>query len=197
MRFRFQLPAMPNTPCQVPYSRCGLTGSEQLRYMSLTFGYQSAAPANLLEDYVAYPGGVDPATANTPRPLISLADNAFAQTPGAGGAAGNNYVTLLVNVGATLPAWLQQTTANGVVGVTGGVQPVLNPNTYDTYSVWQVQGYTVLDLEPVFGRRLYHERSITAQHPKHIAEHDFCLFRRGRSLLHRGVCTNEDGTAAA
>jgi len=130
IRFRFQLPAMPNTPCQAPYSSCGLTGSEQLRYLSLTFEYQSTISTS----------------ANSPLALVSLADNAFAKTPGTGGTAGDNYVTLIVNVGATLPAWLQQTTASGAVGVTGGVQPVLNPNTNASYSVWQVQGYTVLDL---------------------------------------------------
>jgi hypothetical protein len=146
IRFRFQLPPVPNTPCQAPYSSCGLNGSEQLRYSSLTFGYQSATPANLLQNNVAYPDGIDATTANTRESLVSLADNAFAKTPGrTGGTAGNNYVTLIVNVGATLPAWLQQTTA-GAMGVTGGVQPVLNPNTNDSYSVWQVQGYTVLDL---------------------------------------------------
>jgi hypothetical protein len=133
LRFRFQLPAMPDTPCQPPYSSCKLTGSEQLRYMSLTFGYQGVTPGD----------GIDLGTVDTPQPLVTLADNAFAKTPGAGG---NNYVTLIVNVGATLPAWLQQTTFSGAVGVTGGVHPVLNPNTNASYSVWQVQGYTVVDL---------------------------------------------------
>ena len=142
IRFRFQLPAMPDTPCQPPYSACKLTGTEQLRYRSLTLGYQTPAPANVLQNDVAYPDGIVPDTNNNAHPLVSLADNAFALTPGTGG---NNYVTLIVNVGATLPAWLQQTTA-GAVGVTGGVQPVLSPNTFASYSVWQIQGYTVVDL---------------------------------------------------
>jgi hypothetical protein len=149
IRFRFQLPAMPNTPCQAPY-HCGLTGNEQLRYVSLTFGYQNAIPDNVLENAVAYPDGIVPNVNNNSHPLVSLADSAFAVTPGTGSTAGNNYVTLIVNVGASLPAWLQQTTASGAVGVPGGVQPVLNPDTYSSYSVWQVQGYTVLDLSQFY-----------------------------------------------
>jgi hypothetical protein len=139
IRFRFQLPAMPDTPCQPPYSSCKLTGSEQLRYES-DVRISGPDPGQRL------PAGRVPLgilILNNPQPLVSLADNAFAKTPGAGG---NNYVTLIVNVGATLPAWLQQTTFSGAVGVTGGVQPVLSPNTNASYSVWQVQGYTVVDL---------------------------------------------------
>ena len=41
IRFRFQLPAMPNTPCQPLYSACKLT-ARSIRYSSLTFGYQTA-----------------------------------------------------------------------------------------------------------------------------------------------------------
>jgi hypothetical protein len=60
-------------------------------------------------------------------------------------ANGNNYVTLLVNVGPTanLPAWLQSQ-ASGAQGQAQGVMPVANDS--GTYSVWQVDGYTVLDM---------------------------------------------------
>jgi hypothetical protein len=45
MRFRFQLPAMPQTPC----SGCSLRGNEQMRYISLTFGYHGGASADVLQ----------------------------------------------------------------------------------------------------------------------------------------------------
>ena len=67
IRFRFQLPAMPNTPCQPPYSACKLTGTEQLRYSSLTFGYQTATPANLLLNDVVFPDGIPTPVLLTPR----------------------------------------------------------------------------------------------------------------------------------
>jgi hypothetical protein len=55
MRFRFQLPTTPPTPCA---SGCSRTGNEQMRYMSLSF---------------EEPAGTT---------LASLADNAFTQTLG-------------------------------------------------------------------------------------------------------------------
>src|SRR6185295_4675939 len=42
MRLRFKLPPPPNTPCPPPFNACGLTGSEAMRYQSLTFWYQAA-----------------------------------------------------------------------------------------------------------------------------------------------------------
>ncbi len=54
MRMRFQLPALPNTPC--PAGGCGLTGLEQLRYASISFEndktttYASIMDANMVQD---------------------------------------------------------------------------------------------------------------------------------------------------
>ena len=73
------------------------------------------------------------------------------------------------------------------MGVTGGVQPVLNPNTNDSYSVWQVQGYTVLDLSQFSDAGFTMSLPLMLTHPKHAAEQHFRLLRRGRSLLHGGV----------
>jgi hypothetical protein len=145
VRFRFQLPNMPNTPCPAPYT-CGLTGSEQLRYTSLTFGSQQATSAQLIANpelyYVADPDGIGGLAAPATQSIVSLADTAFAKTTDGNG---NNYVTLLVNVGPTtnLPAWLQYQ-PSGTQGQAQGVMPVANDS--GTYSVWQVDGYTVLDM---------------------------------------------------
>lgn len=124
MRFRFQVPPTPNTPCNAPYN-CSLSAGTPLRYSSLTFWYQSSPPP-------ATWSGPDN-NGDSPVSLATLADSAFTQTEG--------YVTLLVNVGATLPAWLRQTSGTGVAQ---GVQPVRNAK--DFYSVWTLNGYTVLDL---------------------------------------------------
>ena len=132
MRLRFQLPVTPNTPCNAPFTSCALNNSAQLRYTSLTFWYQSAPPPGVSND------------GNSPVSVASLADSAFAQTDG--------YVTLLVNVGATLPAWLK---ASKGVGVTQSVKPVVNAK--DNYSVWKINGYTVLDLSLL--------NSFTTQYP--------------------------------
>jgi len=128
IRFRLQLPNMPNTPCEANASGvypCSLTGNEQLRYMSLTFGWQGPATGGL--------GG-------SPASMVSLADTALAP-PGCGSPC---YVTLLVNVGGTLPSWLQQTSSTP--GGTTGAAPVSSSSS--AYTVWYIGGYTVLDLNP-------------------------------------------------
>ncbi len=132
MRFRFQLPDLPDTPCVAPYS-CTLNGTEQLRYMSLTFGYQAPGSSTL---------------PSAPVSIVSLADSAFAITLD---QTGNRYVTLLVSAGGDLPDWLKQT-AHGVTAAAQGVYPPTpqfnprKPATPGNYSVWQVNGYAVLDL---------------------------------------------------
>ena len=140
MRFRSQLPKMqptglPNPPCLAPYD-CSLSSSSQLRYMSMTFAYQASQPSGN-QFYVADPDGVAPPTQNGPVSLVSLADTAFATTD----ANGNEYATLLVNVGAILPSWLKQTSSS--TGALQGVQPVQPPGApsgtvLPEYSVWTV-----------------------------------------------------------
>jgi hypothetical protein len=144
MRFRFRLPDMPATPCQPVggTAPCSLASSAQLRYSSLTFWYQTAAPG---VDATANPAAA-PDVGNSPVSIVSLADTAFARS------TDGDFVTLLVNNGAPLPAWLQQTAdeaqcatpPSGVCGVTQGIQPVTNKNS--SYAAWTVNGYTVLDL---------------------------------------------------
>jgi hypothetical protein len=139
MRLRFQLPNMPTTPCGPPYT-CTLASNVDLRYMSLTFWYYSSSGNG---------GGFSPFS------IISLADDAFARSS-------SGLVTLLVNVAtnsqtgqSALPAWLQQTQApnpcatvppTGNCLVQQGVAPVSNDMRTNPYSLWTVNGYTVLDL---------------------------------------------------
>ncbi len=87
---QFQLPSMPNTPCAPVGSNypCQLTGSEQLRYMSLSLGFNPGSTASDLDL-----DGMNP-TASGPVSLVSLSDAAFATTA----SGGYNYVNLLVNV---------------------------------------------------------------------------------------------------
>jgi hypothetical protein len=149
IRFQFQLPVMPTTP----YSGT-LSGSEQLRYMSLTFGYQPVPPASLDPAYVTDVDGISSAagpSSTVTTSLISLADSAFAKNPD---GLGNNYATLLVSLDGNLPSWLALAAGTGVAnGVGAGwhissggntVWSVANCNL--TYAVWKVNGYTVLDL---------------------------------------------------
>ena len=153
LRFRFQLPNMPKTPC--PWTSgnapCSLSGSEQLRYMSLTFGYQTATQSELLanpdEQFVADPDGLNAGLQNNPPvSIVSLADLAFAQNSTRCNASSSScYVTLLVNVGGTLPTWLQQANATGLP-TQGFNPPTPTGSSGSAYSVWWVNGYTVLDL---------------------------------------------------
>jgi hypothetical protein len=120
IRFRFQLPAMPDTPCN-PGSNCHLTGNEQLRYMSLTFWQQQHCPGSSNVCALA---------------IASLADSAF--------MAANGYVTLIVNVAPSknLPSWLALGSGTGVVQ---GVAP--GANAFKYYTAWRTAGgYNVLDL---------------------------------------------------
>ncbi|HUO28929.1 MAG TPA: hypothetical protein VMU80_06920 [Bryobacteraceae bacterium] len=153
IRMRFQLPKMqsspgtPTPPCLSPYD-CTLWSGAQMRYMSLTFWYQSDPPSSPGQYYIADVDGTNPAAQDNPVSMVSLADTAFATTTD---GSGNQFVTLLVNVGANLPSWLQQTSTSAGAGATQGVQPVqppgANPGTFlPYYSVWTVNGYTVLDL---------------------------------------------------
>ena len=148
MRFRFQVPPnLADTPCVAPFN-CSLSGNEQLRYMSLTFEYQTGV-TNPAKRLISDPDGLtSTGLPNPPSSVISLADVAFKTTPD---GSGNYFATLLVNVGGTLPAWLQQTAA-GVSAQVAGVFPPTpqwtpeNPTVPGNYSVWLVNGYTVLDL---------------------------------------------------
>lgn len=80
MRIRFQLPTTPPTPCM---DGCSRSGTEQMRYVSLSF--QS-------------PGGVT---------LASVADSAFVQQTLSGTpTTSGGYVTLIVGTGATIPSWI-------------------------------------------------------------------------------------------
>jgi len=148
IRLQFELPSTPTTPC----GNCYLTGSEQLRYMSLTFGYQPSTCSGV-DSWVANPDGFDGVNGCTPNSIVSLADTAFAANAD---GSGNRFVTLLVNVGESsqgqtaLPAWLQQS-ASGATGQTWGVAPITTgTGSQSLYSAWSVQGasgaYTVLDL---------------------------------------------------
>ncbi|MGD0360743.1 MAG: hypothetical protein ABSC93_07715 [Bryobacteraceae bacterium] len=147
MRFRFQLPVMPATPCQAgpgTPAPCSLSDQVQMRYTSLTFWYGS-------QDTNVEP--IHPNVAPSPISIVSLADPAYAPI----GAGNGQYVTLLVNTGANLPAWLQPPANLPACaapntpgcGVTAGVQPVLNSpaSPPSGYAVWTTpNGYTVLDL---------------------------------------------------
>ncbi len=134
--FQFAMPnPTPDTPCIESGGSypCYLTGSEPLRYMSLTFEQEQSS------------GSV--------QPLISIADSAFATTLQ---TDGQYLVDLVLNVSGTLPSWLQPP-SNPWSGAPVGFSPVLvNPtgsSTYATYPVWQVTAagtnYTVLDLTTI------------------------------------------------
>jgi len=141
LRFRFQLP--PNTaqtPCPSPYT-CQLQGNEQLRYMSVTLEYEpNSNDPN--QQYISDPDGLN--ASNLPSPptsIVSIADVAFKPTTD---ASGNNYATLLVNLGGTLPQTLaQNSTAYAVTAPQQGVTPA---TVAGNYSLWWINGYTVLDL---------------------------------------------------
>jgi len=80
MRIRFQLPTTPPTPCT---DGCSRSGTEQMRYVSLSF---------------ESPGGIT---------LASVADSAFAQeTAGGASTTSGGYVTLIVGTGAAIPSWI-------------------------------------------------------------------------------------------
>lgn len=56
MRFRFQLPKMPNTPCTT--GACALTGLEELRYRSISFEDGKTTLASIADsDFVQDPNG--------------------------------------------------------------------------------------------------------------------------------------------
>jgi len=138
IRMRFQLPTRPDTPC-VPTSGCELSGSEQLRYWSISFVQESSSGSN---DLIWSP---DIGTGNG-QTIISIADEAF--VPDSGG-----YVNLIVGVGVNprspVPSWL----TSGATGVVSGVAPVAieykNSGGNDVWAYSLVQdsgGYYVLDL---------------------------------------------------
>ncbi|HUE03542.1 MAG TPA: hypothetical protein VMR62_28555 [Bryobacteraceae bacterium] len=156
IRMRFQIPQMPDTPCY-PGTSCSLTGTEQMRYMSLTFWQQTATAEDLAAqpdlNYVSDPDGiVSPANGLYPIADISLADQAFCTTTPC-------YVTLLVNVAVPsnyIPSFLQQTSTasacnatpsinSTLCGVVQGVMPVQPPNSFN-FSTSSINGYTYVDL---------------------------------------------------
>jgi hypothetical protein len=138
VRMRFQVPSMPCIP--VGSAGCdSLSGSEALRYLSLTFWQQQVCGSNSLP-YIADPDGLSVGSNDSvcATSIVSLADSALCtSTP--------CYATLLVNVG-TLPSWLAPPgTGSTATGVGQGVSP--GANSSGNYSVWKTSGgYTVLDL---------------------------------------------------
>jgi len=133
IRLRFQLPTMPNTCSEG--TGCELSGGEQLRYLSLTFGQQQPADSGGIGDI----DGVDPTGSAVAVSFVSMADSAF--------TVANGYVTLLVNVGKTsnLPSWLRLASGTGTVQ---GVAP--GANSFYYYSAWTTAsshaGYNVVDM---------------------------------------------------
>ena len=115
VRFQVQMPDTPETPC----SGCTLIGSEDLRYMSLTFWYPTSCSDSGDQALIADPDGTINGSAGCVGTMISLADVAFAKNF----SNGKSYATLLVNVAAQAPnplntTWLQQTALSQ--GVTSG-----------------------------------------------------------------------------
>jgi hypothetical protein len=161
MRLRFQLPAMPATPCQPGTDHiapCQLSNQALLRYMSLTFWYQTAPPGSANQYDIA--NGIDAKGGDAPITILSLADPAFAQI-GTSGGQSNQYVTLIVSAGGNLPGWLQQPTKGPpppcpapnslACGVTEGAQPITN-SAHTAYSTWTTaSGYTVVELSDLTG----------------------------------------------
>jgi hypothetical protein len=160
IRFQFELPDMPDTPC-VPATNCGLTGNEDMRYMSLTFWYPfPSCDSSQAQSFIADPDGVNPdQDINCGSTLISLADTAFGVNTVEVMGTVHKYATLLVNVAVNaqnkLGTGFFSQTGSSAVGQAWGVQPVQPPppagGTSTTYSVWTVTGgsgnyFTVLDL---------------------------------------------------
>lgn len=155
MRFRFKLPGTPAIPCTT--GTCGISGTEALRYMSITFWYQPslcpAAPSQE-DNNTTDSNAVPPPRACNPISILSLADTAFAKNSLA--VDGSGYVTLLVNVNpqTTLPSWWSQTNSLPEI-VTPRIQGVVPVNTPNLYTLWSVNNcgnngtcdtYTLLDL---------------------------------------------------
>jgi hypothetical protein len=141
IRMRFQLPTMPSIPLSGT-----LSGSEQLRYWSLTFWQQQPGTGSVISDI----DGLDPPPGGPVAvSFVSLADPALTAT--------NGYVTLLVNVGKTadLPSWLKS--ANGTQ-IPQGLAP--GSNSYYYYSAWNTTGanagYNVVDLNGFTNTTLAH-----------------------------------------
>jgi hypothetical protein len=156
IRMRFQLPVYPDIPCTA--SGCELTGSEQLRYWSLSF---VQAPVTGSTDALTVdPDGVNPLT-SAPPTLVSLADTAFctnstcAPTVPSSCATTPCYVELIVGTGATMNGTLYpELLGSTAVGSIEGAIPVTTTNTttLDTvFSVYLNNGYTVLDLSQING----------------------------------------------
>lgn len=165
MRLRFQVPVMPNTPCY-PGSSCQLSGSEQMRYTSLTLWQQTATAAQIAADpslnFLADPDGADFGNASSlsPTSVVSLADPAFCTTTNGSSPC---YATLLINVGipsASLPAFLRQTSteqacsstpSSSLCGIVQGTAPVQPPSStpgtpLPYFSASSVGGYTFVNL---------------------------------------------------
>jgi hypothetical protein len=100
LRIRFRVPTTPPTPC---VNGCARSGSEQMRYMSISFEVPGGATLASLPDSCPL-NPVIPCT-----PLIQDA---------------NGYVTLIVGTGVTQPAWV--TPANGYTWL--DLSQVGNPN---------------------------------------------------------------------
>jgi hypothetical protein len=154
IRMRFQLPVYPDIPCTA--SGCELTGSEQLRYWSLSF---VQAPVTGSTDPITVdPDGVNPLTSAAPT-LISLADTAFCTNSMCGPTVPSScattscYVELIVGTGATMNGTLYpELLGSTAVGSIEGAIPVTTTNGGSTvFSVYLDNGYTVLDLSQISG----------------------------------------------
>jgi hypothetical protein len=84
IRLRFQVPAMPDTPC-VSGSTCYLTGNEQMRYLSLSFWQDAATKQDLEADpdlnYIADPDGIETPTSLSRSFRLALPTRRFARRP--------------------------------------------------------------------------------------------------------------------
>jgi hypothetical protein len=132
IRMQFLLPTMPMIPCT---DGCSLSGTEPLRYWSLSVVQPTATGEVMQLD----PDGADNSSASA-ETLVSLADTAF--TPGVTGDVPGNFITLLVGVGQNMSSL-----TSGATPALEGAEPVTNP-AKTAYTVLNnaSNGYTYLDL---------------------------------------------------
>ncbi len=147
---QFQLPAMPDTPCAESGNSypCSLTGNEQLRYMSLSLGFNPGGSPSVLNL-----DGMNPA-ASGPMSLVSLSDAAFATTA----SSGSNYVNLILNVNPSGSANFQTYLTGNASPTFQGVHPRSNGTNYTAYQLpivnsntGQTINYTAVDLTQLPG----------------------------------------------
>jgi hypothetical protein len=137
IQMQFQLPVMPSIP-QSGY----LTGSEQLRYYSLTF-IQEQEPdgPSIIGDI----DGVDTKGNYPTKTIVSLADPAFCTSTSCAQSSctsGTCYVTLILGVGGGSLSGIEGSSA----GCTAGTYATFGFGNASTACIPWNQGYTVLDL---------------------------------------------------